>query len=223
MTSTKSKILKMVAEGKIKPEDGEELMGAMGRKTRFRWRCLLNPFDRMPDIPGVFVSLIVAVLSVVVGVWLKIRFDGALDVHAASAPVGMGQAVLDQGVAWIGFSLVLWGTSLIFAKQGRFVDFLITVGVSRIALLPIGVITGVLFPDPNVLVRIVMSTPYHPMVLLIALVGIVFMVWFVTWLFQGFKTASGLAKGRLIVAFVVAIIAAEALSKLALLGLPAVF
>ncbi|MFC1611065.1 DUF3887 domain-containing protein [Myxococcota bacterium] len=220
MSSEKEKILEMVAAKKISPEEGEQLMASIKARPASRLRVLLNPFERLSGRMAMLVAIGVAAAGVLLATVGGVRFDGAFDVHGSGQSVPILLALLDQLVAWPLLALCLFGASLVAVRQGRFVDFLAAVGVGRAVLVALGLVTVVLVPDPAALMDRVLTNSLDPVLILVGMAAIPFVVWFFVWLVMGFSTASGMRGGRLVVSFIVAVVAAEVISKTVLYLVP---
>jgi hypothetical protein len=218
MSSEQKRILKMVADGKISASDGKELIQALEKKRRSPWKLLIHPFDRLSGNLGLLVSLAAAVIGVFIATNFGVRFDGVLDVHVSTQSVPITVAVLDQVVGWGLLAILFWLTSLLLARQGRLVDFVVIVGVARLPLVLLGALASAAFPDPSAMVRMVFRDPLHPMLWISALVALAFVGWFIALLYNGFKVASGLAGGRLVGSFIWVVVVAEIGSKIVLFG-----
>lgn len=218
MTTTKEKVLELVASGKVTAAEGDELLKALGPPGVSRWRKLVNPFEAMPLSLGLALG-VAGVLAALALTTLKVHFDGALDVHfGADAPV-LAQALLEQAVVWPGVALVLWACAWALARQSRFVDFLSVVAVARLPLIVTGLAVGFLGPYLPTAVGAEPSQVAVAPLLLLVVVTLPAIVISFTWFYQGFRNASGLRGVKAAVAFTLSIIAAEILSKTALWAL----
>lgn len=216
MSSEREKILRMVADGKVSAAEGNELLEALGCKPHNGWKRVFNPFDHLFGVSGLVLSTAIALASVMLSWITDLRFDGFLDVHFSEQPVTFLVAILDQIVSWCLPAVLFWLASLLLARQGRFVDFLTLVGLARLPLLLFALVTTLAFPDPSTIIRIAIQQPLHPLLWLGVLVGLGFAVWIFMWLYNGFKTASGLVGGRLIGTFIWIVFLAEIGSKVLL-------
>jgi hypothetical protein len=214
MNHAEERVLGMLQEGKITKGEADELMRSLsGERGRWR-RVLLNPFSRLPTGKGLIGAGIVAALSLVLATRLGIRFDGALDVHASGGSVTLVFALLDQAVGLLLLAVALWAASRLAAREGRFIDFLVVSGIARLPLLLLGSFLAFALPNPLG----ILEDPLR--LLLVAIVSMLFVVWFVVWLYQGYKTASGLAGARLVMSFIAALAVAEVASKVVLYVAP---
>jgi hypothetical protein len=227
MSDAKRKVLDMVEQGKITSAEADALLAAMQGGRRFSLRFLFDPFERVGLAASLAIGLLAAIASVLAAIPLGLRFDGYLDIHLAPAAVTAVAAIADQVVAWPLSALVLWLVALPFARASRFVDFLAVTGLARVLPLACGILLAPLTPDPELLADMSQRAMSDPTSVLgdvasmIPMIGValVFVVWFVAASVFGFRHASGLRRGRLAAAVVVALLAAEIVSKVAIWGL----
>ncbi len=131
-------------------------------------------------------------------------------------------AFLDQAVAIPLTAAVFWLASLVVARQGRLQDFIVAVAVGRLPSLLLAIWAVVVLPvppPPEELVRQMASGEVPLRVLIGGVSGLAFMAWLFVWLYRGFAVGSGMKGPRTGVAFVLAIVVAEVLSKLVLRAL----
>ena len=216
MSVEERRVVEMVQAGTITEAEGRRLIDAM-RDRPPAWRMLLNPFDHLSTPAGWLVGLIVLAASVGVS-RLGIRFDGALDVHAASGAVPWARAAIDM-VNDVGVTaIVFWVASLVAGRRGRIPDFVLGVLVARVPVVVVGAIVFALFPPPEeVLAQITSGAGPDVRVVLTSVLTIPLMLWFLAWLYRGFAHASGLRSVRSAVTFGAALIVAEILTKLVLM------
>jgi hypothetical protein len=230
MSDAKRKVLDMVEQGKITTAEADALLAAMRSGPRFSPRVLVDPFERVGVPAALAVGLLAAVAAGFAAIPLGLRFDGYLDIHMAQGEVGVFAAIADQVVAWPLSALVLWLVALPFARASRFVDFLAVTGLARVLPLACGVLLAPLTPEPAALADISRSAMSDPSAVLgdlasmLPMIGValVFIGWFIAAAVFGFRHASGLRKGRLAAAVVVALLVAETVSKVAIFGLGAI-
>lgn len=212
MNAERTRILEMVAEGKMSAENADRLLQAI-RKRPTVWQWLFRPLEVLETRTALLVSAGVAGLQLLAS-RLPLRFDGALDLHGTQAPAPWPTSLIELAVTWPLVALIFWGAARLVARQGRFVDFLAAVGIARLPLILAAGMLGVFHPtfeeaaggQPGTLA----------MVLALLLVPIV--VWFIALLVTGFRTASGLRGAKLTLTTIGVLIVAEAVSKLALVA-----
>jgi hypothetical protein len=217
MTAT-DRISEMVASGKISAAEGEALRAAMARKTG--WRVLFNPFVRMSDGVGLGLTLVALVANFLIAWQLRVRFNGALDLHPRQSAISPLLALLDCLDAVVVTALVLWCVGLVLNRSVRFIDFLNTVGVSRLPVLLGAIPIALLTPSEQQIKEMITNQSFDPKTLIIALIGLPVLVWQVTLLYTGFKTATGQKAPRVVGGFVLGLIAAEMITWFLMLLVP---
>ena len=205
MTSSKERILQMLASGKINSDEANKLLDAITERRVSKFKIFFDPFDKLTVGLGIALSILFATLSILLSKF-NIRYDGALDLHIVDRKVLFLEAFFDQFVAWPCTALVFWIITIKYAKGGRFIDFLMGVGVARFPML-LGGFMGAMI---SLLFSGIISK--RSVLLLSVAFVIPCCVWFITLLFFSFKTASGLSGLRLTVLFIVSLVVAELLS-----------
>lgn len=221
MSDARRKVLDMVEQGKITSEEGDKLLSAMNGKKGFGFRSLFDPYERIGTTTSLIVGVFVAMASLGVAKYFDVRFDGFMDLHMGIGDVSIATAAIDQAIAWPVSALILWLVALPFARKSRFVDFLGAVGVARVLQLVAGLALPPLTPDAKVLEGMAADpmsalgeiTGMIPMII----VAVVLISWFIATMVFAFRHASGLRRGKLALAFVIAILVTETLTKVALL------
>ncbi len=209
MRSAEERIKELARAQSLDATDAARLLDAVRPSAGERHGPLTNPFDRWSGETTSIIGAVVALAGLATSRF-GVRYDGALDLHVVRGPVSIGVAVLDQVVA-VGLTAVVMWAAARCVSRARFVDVLGAVGVSRAPAVLIAVPLALLVPlmphDP--------TKPNAAMLgmALIAIVGIVGQIWL---LVLGFRTASGARGGRLALAVVSGIVAAEIVTKLAL-------
>lgn len=216
MTEPENKILGMVAEGTISPEEGDQLLRALRPERAFKFEWLWNPFPSIQPGHALIVGLFVLIASLSLS-GFRMRFDGAIDLHLVPYGVTWLMAVTDQVVAWPLTALVLWLAARVAGSRGRLLDFFVHLGLARAPLLVAAGITIVVLGDASRLdVSRLGEGQGEALALVLALVLVPCLMWFFVFLVQGFRDASGLAGARLGYAFTAGVLTAELLSKLVL-------
>src|SRR5690606_16854932 len=147
------------------------------------------------------------------------RFDGAFDMHRVAGVPSWRTALVDQAVAVPVTACIQWITSLVVRRQGRLQDFVVAVAVSRLPLVLVALWALVVLPPPAELMRQATSGQVSIRVMIGAVSSLPFTVWKFVWLYRGFAMSAGMRGPRAGIAFVVAVVVAEVLSKVALTAL----
>jgi len=128
-TADTRRILGLLAAGRLSPEEANRLLASREQPRRPPWwQMLADPFGHLPLGVTLAVGALTVLASLAVATGLGLRFDGALDVHVASGPVGWSLALRDQGVALLTLTGLLWLAARIAGKPGRPIDLLAAVG-----------------------------------------------------------------------------------------------
>jgi len=214
MKADRTRILEMVAAGELSPADADRLLAAAARPRPPLARWLFQPMEILPTGRALAIGAAAALAGALVSVLLGVRFDGALDAHGpAPDPVPPVDAIVDLVLVWPVTALICWGVARLFTRQGRLVDFLAAVGVARAGWLILGLLIGTVgrAVDDGALLSV------GPAELIFALALVLpVSAWAIALLVTGFRTASGLRGVRLAVGAVIALVLAEAITKLAL-------
>jgi hypothetical protein len=182
---------------------------------------LFKPFEKYSEktllLIGVFFTLLGSFFAYV----FNIRFDGIIDVHIVPNTFSY-QALLDNLINIFCLVLFLYISTKYINKKTRLIDILNTALVARAPfyILPFFNINGVIkkasedviqFANPELISQISSSNLF--IIIVFGIITILFLVWYISLLFNGFKVASN-AKGKTpIILFVISLLLAEVLSK----------
>ncbi len=183
---------------------------------------LFKPFEKYSENK----LLVVGVLATLVGIYLattfNIRFDGVLDVHAV-ASVSYLQALLDSLIDIISLVLFLFLAAKYINPKTRFIDLVTTAIIARIPLylLSFGNWNNMLYKagesiiqqlTPEAISEIPSTTFW--VLAVFSIFSIVLLIWYISLLFNGFKTASNAKEKKAVYIFIGALIIAEIVSKI---------
>lgn len=182
---------------------------------------IFKPFEKYSEK----ILLVAGVISTLIGSFLayifNIRFDGILDMHIVS-DVLFKQALLDNLINILCLILFLYGATKYLNKKTRLIDILTTAMIARIPyyLLALLNINGIFkrateevvqFAAPELINQISFSS--ISITIVFGIIIILFLVWYISLLFNGYKVASN-AKGKVpIILFSISLLLAEILSK----------
>ncbi|PKG43647.1 hypothetical protein [Psychroflexus sp. MES1-P1E] len=182
---------------------------------------LFKPFEKYSEktllLIGVFFTLLGSFFAYV----FNIRFDGIIDIHIVPNTFSY-QALLDNLINIFCLVLFLYISTKYINKKTRLIDILNTALVARAPfyILPFFNINGVIkkasedviqFANPELISQISSSNLF--IIIVFGIITILFLVWYISLLFNGFKVASN-AKGKTpIILFVISLLLAEVLSK----------
>lgn len=181
-------------------------------------QLLFKPFEKFSALQLIVAGLIFTLL----GTWLAIifggRFDGALDFHVVNSCV-RGQAILDNIINISCLFVFLFIGGKIINQKTRMVDIFSTTLYARLPLYLLPLINFnnklSLNGDPtdlNALQEYAINNMAYLVVIVI--IAILFIIWYIALLYNGFKTASNAKGSKAIWIFSGALLFAEITSKL---------
>jgi hypothetical protein len=193
------------------------------------WEIFYDPFRYLSKSAGAALGAVVIVVLAVASWITGAVLDGALDLHLGPVQPSLAVAGALSVIDWLALALCLLAAAAIFRAPGRDVGtYLWTVAVARWPMV-VGLVIGgravmgpfvaeMVKPGPGGAMLVDANKAIHPVFLLLTLVLLGVVVWNVAMLVFAFKRSSGLACGRLAWAVVVGLVAAEVVSKLAVVG-----
>ena len=182
---------------------------------------LFKPFEKYSEKTLLLVGIFFTLLGSFFAYVFNIRFDGVIDVHIVPTSLPY-QALLDNLVNIFCLVLFLYISSIYINKKTRLIDIVNAALVARAPyyLLPFFNINGVIqkatnnviqFANPELISQI--SSSNLCILIVFGIIAILFLVWYISLLFNGIKVASN-AKGKTpIILFIISLLFAEVLSK----------
>jgi len=182
---------------------------------------LFKPFEKYSEKTLLLVGILFTLLGSFFGYVFNTRFDGVIDVHIVTNSLPY-QALLDNLVNIFCLVLFLYISSKYINKKTRLIDIINTALVARAPfyLMPFFNINGVIqkasddviqFANPELISQI--SSSNLCILIVFGIIAILFLVWYISLLFNGIKVASN-AKGKTpIILFIISLLLAEILSK----------
>ena len=182
---------------------------------------LFKPFEKYSEKTLLLVGIFFTLLGSFFAYVFNIRFDGVIDVHIVPTSLPY-QALLDNLVNIFCLVLFLYISSKYINKKTRLIDIINTALVARAPfyLMPFFNINGVIqkasddviqFANPELISQI--SSSNLCILIVFGIIAILFLVWYISLLFNGIKVASN-AKGKTpIILFIISLLLAEILSK----------
>ncbi|OIQ21474.1 MAG: hypothetical protein BM557_04285 [Flavobacterium sp. MedPE-SWcel] len=180
---------------------------------------LLNPFERYTETQLIIAGILFTAIGCFLGYFFNCRFDGVLDFHTHSN-IAIKQPFIDNGVNIVSLFIPFLILGKYINKKTRIIDILAVVIVSRVPLYLLSLINiggGVTTMSKEFVGVNPADIQLNPLtiviLLIISIVSITLLVWFITLLYNGFKTASNAKTITHKTLFGVAILFAEGLSK----------
>jgi hypothetical protein len=188
-------------------------------------KILFNPFEQFSERPLISFGIATTIVLSMTGAFFNARFDGVIDLHF-STPTFFINTLTDNAVNIVILSLTLFTLGKFRNNKTRFIDVFTASLISRIPyyLLPFFNWNNMILIESNKLMEQFMilqpgavpqfeSTQMFTLILF-AGVSILFLVWFIYLLYQGYKVATN-AKGAVeVVLFGITVLIAEVVSKI---------
>jgi hypothetical protein len=184
---------------------------------------IYNPFEYIAGYKALFIGLAVMLLSTFLGSLNGSHFDGAIDMHIGTHTASFFYYI-ETFISWFITALIFYLIGIVLSKSSvRPVDVLGTMAFARIPLI-LTLIAG-FFPlteqlkglnpaDPQETAQKIISI--LPTLLLISAPIVASLIWTITLMFNAYKISCNLKGARLISSFIIGLIAAEILSKMAI-------
>lgn len=176
------------------------------------FNLLFNPFTRIAGWQAFGIGLIVLIITGLIGANSAVAFDGVLDMHLFEITYFQSFAYLILSLASL--VLVMWITGLIQSKGFRFIDILGTMTLAKGPNLILS-IAGFFTTVPNLdnIQNDPLAIFQNVSFVLMLVLSMVVMIWNITLMYQGLKISCNLNGSKLTVAFIIALLASEILSK----------
>ncbi len=184
---------------------------------------LINPYQKIAGEKAFFIGLIACVAQVLMGYFFQTHFDGILDTHygkVESLVDSISEMLINLFSMYLFFGLAgKW----ILNSRMRWIDLLGTMTFSRIPLLilPLFNFTGYFsrigdnIENELKAGKIVFPKADEMMWLIgIGIFSTLFIIWYITWMFQAFKTTANGKGGKFIFTFIACVLLAEIMSKI---------
>lgn len=190
-------------------------------------QILFQPFHRLAGAPSLALGLAAILLAALIGAGQGLHFDGVLDTHVGHR-AAWWLFVAEGLIDWLSLALVLLGAGRWVSKSAfRAIDLLGTQALARWPMLIVSLVC--LAPGFHRFSDAIMkslaglkpgATPQLPawsadaaVFAFVTMVMIACTVWMVALMWQSFSHCCNVRGGKAIGAFVVSLLAAEALSK----------
>lgn len=185
-------------------------------------KLLLNPFEKYTEWQLLVFGIILTITGSFLAFYCNARFDGAIDLHFGEG-VTLWEPFIDNAINIVCLFIFLFILGLVINTKTRIIDIVTTILIARVPFYLLSLVncTNIMVRiqsniDPANLYNITFSTSELIVLIIFSLVSILFLVWFVVLLYNGFKTATNIKQTSHKVMFAVAILLAEILSKIIL-------
>jgi hypothetical protein len=187
-------------------------------------KLLFNPFERYSEKQLVFVGIISTIVGSLMSIFFNSRFDGILDLHFVEK-IKIHEPIIDLLIDLFCLVLILFLIGRYINIKTRIIDIISATLISKIPFyfLLFQNIDGILFRITDKLTKSLLTKNYSletittiEMAYLVfsGIIGLALIIWSITLLFNGFKTATNAKNTKSILLFIVAVILSEVVSKI---------
>lgn len=187
-------------------------------------KILFNPFERYSEKQLVLTGIIATIIGSLLAISFNGRFDGVLDLHFVEK-IKILEPIIDILIDTICLVILLFAIGKSINKKTRIVDIISTILISKIPfyILLFQNINNFSYYIADKLTKSLLTKNYSletvtstEMTYLVAcgILNLVFIIWSIALLFNGFKTATNAKNTKSILLFIVAIILSEVVSKI---------
>lgn len=192
---------------------------------------LFNPFKKYQENTLLIVGLLATLLGSFLGYLFFARFDGAIDLHF-TPDINLWQPFIDNSINTITVFFTLFVIAKYQNNKTRTIDILNAVLISRIPyyLLPLFNINNFISGATEQMVAIagesiqinLSAIPVNAVIIItiFGLFSLLFLIWSITLLFNGYKIAAHAKGGKSILLFALALLVAEIITKVVVFNVP---
>lgn len=188
------------------------------------WQIILNPFTKFSERQLLLIGVFSAIIGNLIASAFGVTYDGVLDVHL-KPQITFLESVKENVISIIIVTLLLFVLGKLINAKTRFIDILNSCLFFRIPIYLSALLTAlpiIKTVETEVLKNIdsMDKIKFEPIdligLIIISVILIVLLIYAITLLFQGFKTATNAKKGLHYLGFGIAIVLAEVISKIVL-------
>ena len=183
-------------------------------KNKDFWGLMVNPFTRIAGWQAFGLGLVFVILMGIVGAYGNVIFDGAIDMHLVKE-ISMIHSFEYLTVSTLTLVLVMWITALFISKGFRFIDILGTMTLSKAPFLLLA-IAGFFtkMPDMSQVMKNPMVILSSTSFLILMIITVPVVIWTIALMYNALKISCGVKGSKLTVAFIVALLVSEIISKM---------
>lgn len=188
------------------------------------WQIILNPFIKFSEKQLLVVGIISAITGSLLASIIGVTYDGLIDVHLHHEMTFI-VSLKENSIVIILITLLLFAFGKTINTKTRFVDILNSCLLFRIPLYISTLLTSIpvikkieeeVMKNINSLDKINLQTTDLIGILVISILSIALLIYAITLLFQGFKTATNAKKVVHYIVFGILILVGEVISKIVL-------
>jgi len=183
-------------------------------KNKEIFSLMINPFTRIAGWQAFGLGLVIVVLTGIIGTFSNAAFDGAIDMHLTQKLTfvhSFGFLSIDI----VSLVLIMTITGFIISKGFRIIDILGTMTLAKAPYLILA-IAGyfTVSPDINEIMKNPLIVFQSVSFVILTLLSIPVTIWGITLLYNALKTSCGVKGRKLTIAFIIALLVSEIISKI---------
>jgi hypothetical protein len=181
-------------------------------------KILLNPIEKYSENQLFLFGIIFLLIGSYVSSFCHVNFDGFFDLHFSNYQLSFAELLAQNLINIVVLFICLYLAGIYRYKKTRMIDMLNTVLTARIPFyfLSLFNVKHSLSVNPSMPINELIDFAMDNLFLMMSMsvLMIMAMIWMVTLLYSGYKIATNAKGNTAIILFIVALIAAEAISKL---------
>jgi len=183
------------------------------KKNEF-WNLMLNPYMRLAGWQAFALGIVFILLTGIVGTYANVYFDGAIDMHfTEKATLKTSFNLL--GIDILSVFLALSVAGIFISKNFRLIDILGTITLAKAPFLLFAVASLLTeSPSNEQIIKNPLSIFSSASFVIVMLFSVPIIIWYIILLYNAFKTSTGAKGNQVVIAFIIALLIAEIISKL---------
>lgn len=187
-------------------------------------KLLFNPFEKYSEKTLVTFGIIATIIGTLLGLVFNGIYDGILDMHPVK-DISITEIIYSLVTNFLIIGIILFMLGKIINPKTRFIDVLSTIMIAKIPLylltftningfnyeLGIEIQSKLILNQMNNFSGLLLSK-----LILITILSLIVLVWTISLLYNGFKTATNIKSHKHILLFIISLIIAEVISKIAI-------
>ena len=175
---------------------------------------MFNPFTRIAGWQAFGLGLVFVLITGITGSFSNVAFDGVIDMHLVQK-LTVAHSFQFIAIDILSVVAIMTFTGFIISKEFRIIDILGTMTLSKAPLI-IFAIAGFFTVSPDM--NEILKNPYivfqSVSFIIVSILSIPVVIWSIILMFNALKISCGIKGNKLGIAFIIAILASEIISKI---------
>lgn len=183
-------------------------------KSKYIFSLMFNPFTRIAGWQAFGLGLVFVLITGITGSFSNVAFDGVIDMHLVQK-LTVAHSFQFLAIDILSVVAIMTFTGFIISKEFRIIDILGTMTLSKAPLI-IFAIAGFFTVSPDM--NEILKNPYivfqSVSFIIVSILSIPVVIWSIILMFNALKISCGIKGNKLGIAFIIAILASEIISKI---------